>query len=136
VVGVHRDLFLRRSLESKAQSDLPPMVHERSFALQHLRLPRPRRQIVQPIQLGDDQLGLVLATGIERPRQFGPIRLLAAFDLDELGHDFPCPAVEKIPDGLLLGFQAKPALALACGADTVVATLRALSWPAIALRLV
>ena len=37
----------------------------------------------QPIQLGDDQFGLVLATGIESPGQFRPVSPLAAFDFDE-----------------------------------------------------
>jgi hypothetical protein len=39
----------------------------------------------QPIQLGNDQFGLVFAAGIERPRQFWPVGPLAAFDFDEFG---------------------------------------------------
>jgi hypothetical protein len=78
----------------------------------------------QPIQLGNDQLGFVLAAGLERPHQLRPICPLAALNLNEFGHDFPCTAVEVAPDGLLLGFEAKPAAALAVGTRPVLSVPR------------
>ena len=47
----------------------------------------------KPVELGDDQSGLVLAAGLQRPRQVRPIGPLAALDFGELGDNLPSPAV-------------------------------------------
>jgi hypothetical protein len=45
----------------------------------------------EPIELGDDQPGLVLAAGIYGPCQLRAVRFLATLHLDELADQLPAP---------------------------------------------
>jgi hypothetical protein len=60
----------------------------------------------QPVELGDDELGLVLLAGRKRLLQFRPVIALAAFDLGEVVDKRSPAAVEIILDSLALCVEA------------------------------
>ena len=77
------------------------------------------RVAAQPVELGDNQLRVEDAAGVERLRQRRTVvGALAALDLDELFDQLPPAAVEPRLDRRALGFEAKTALALPLGRNT------------------
>ncbi|HMN30668.1 MAG TPA: hypothetical protein PKE45_21125, partial [Caldilineaceae bacterium] len=59
----------------------------------------------QPVELGNNQLRLVLAAEGERFGELGVVVLLAAFNLGEFLADLAA-AIDKGGDGLTLGIEA------------------------------
>src|SRR6516225_529089 len=74
----------------------------------------------QPIELGDDQLGLTLLAGRQGLRQFEPITVLAALDLGEFIDQRPPAAVQVGHDGFALRLEAQAGLALPIRADAKI----------------
>ena len=71
------------------------------------------RQIAgQAVELGDDELALVLPAGRQGLFKLGAGVALAALDLGMLGDELPGAAVEIVLDGRALGVEAKPGLTL------------------------
>ena len=60
----------------------------------------------QPVELGDDELGLVLLAGRERLLQFRPVIALAALDLGEVVDKRPPATIEIILNSLALRVEA------------------------------
>src|SRR5215471_16237132 len=66
------------------------------------------RQIAgQAVELGDDELALVLPAGRQGLFKLGAGVALAALDLGMLGDQLPGAAVEVVHDGLTLGVEAE-----------------------------
>ena len=61
----------------------------------------------EPVELRDDQLGLVLLAGSKRRGELWPVGSLATLDLDMLGDVLPATTVEKIGDALALSLQTQ-----------------------------
>jgi hypothetical protein len=74
----------------------------------------------QTIQLGNDKLGFVFLASCERPFQFWPVVVLAAFDLRELSDQGPTTSVQVIQDSVSLCVEAEPGPALPVRADAEV----------------
>src|SRR5262245_2359147 len=84
----------------------------------HLDLHQPGDQVnvaCQSVELGNDQLGLVLFAGRNRLGQLRAIFSFAAFDLDELIEQLPFAAVEIVLHRLALRRHAVTANALLVG---------------------
>src|SRR6516225_10140141 len=74
----------------------------------------------QPIELGDDQLGLTLLAGRQGLRQFGPITVLTALDLGEFIDQRPPAAVQVGHDGFALCIETQAGFALPIRADAKI----------------
>ena len=74
----------------------------------------------QPVELGNDELGLVLAAGEQRLGQLRAIRTLAALNLGVLGDEPPRAAVQVGLDGLPLRLKAEAGGPLLIGGNTIV----------------
>ncbi len=85
----------------------------------------------QPVELGDHELGLVLAAGGQRSGELRPIAVLAGFHLDEFGRQRPLPAIEIIGHGLALRFEPETGFTLPVGRDPQIRH----PLPAVRLRL-
>ena|SRR6516225_7169079 len=83
----------------------------------------------EPVEFGDDELGLQLLAGRERGAELRAIvSPLAALDLRVLGGERPVAAVKVVGHGLTLRVEAKPALALAISRDSVIGDPLAGVW--------
>src|SRR5947207_2470370 len=113
--------MLRNSREDMDRQPVRVRIVDRDELDARVHQRRNEREIArQAIQLGDNQLGLVLAAGGERSGELRPIGALAALDLDELLHKLPGAAVEVARDGFALRVEPKTGLALPVGRNAVV----------------
>jgi hypothetical protein len=85
-----------------------------------LRPEKAMRVAAQPVQLGDDQGGVVKATSGQSLRQLRPVVISPALHLDVLGDQPPRAAVEIVEDGLALRLQSEAGGSLPISANSQV----------------